>query len=194
MESTGDHIMDLYNVDTVTGYVLDRLVGVVRYSYGKYEVHPRDTDDIDVEQPNTFVSASGSLTMEGLDASLLTADDKTAIKVKFNEATDPAPGHSPRPPNQSPNHSPNLSPNHSPNCLPNHTLSPSVKIGLATVIDGVTEDMVTQLLVVDTSTRRRRQLLGTAASVSFTLTADTTNSAFSSEQELADAEASGKNY
>ena len=93
MESTGEHIMDFYNVDAVTGAVLSRLVGLIRYSYGNYEVHPRDTNDMDVAQgppgttddggsESTIVSASGTFTMEGLDESLLTDDDKTAIKVK----------------------------------------------------------------------------------------------------------------
>ena len=37
---------ELFDTDTITGYVLDSIVGQVKYKYGKFEIHPRYEEDI----------------------------------------------------------------------------------------------------------------------------------------------------
>ena len=47
------HIMDVLGVaeDALVGTMIYSITGVVKYSYGSYEIHPRDADDIVFEAP-----------------------------------------------------------------------------------------------------------------------------------------------
>ena len=47
MLDTDDYLYELFDDTEMEGYTLDRLVGMVKYKFGDYEVHPRDEEDIE---------------------------------------------------------------------------------------------------------------------------------------------------
>ena len=42
MLDTDNYFYELFDDTEIEGYVLDTLVGMVKYKFGDYEVHPRD--------------------------------------------------------------------------------------------------------------------------------------------------------
>lgn len=47
MLDTDTYLYELFDDSEIEGYTLDQLVGMVKYKWGDYEVHPRDGEDID---------------------------------------------------------------------------------------------------------------------------------------------------